>query len=148
ALELVRQADVHVEGGDGVLDVARALLDLDRGPDRLDAHLVDGELARVRGGLDVGDVLQVACFHGVDFSIPSKLLGHYVSNRFLDAGGIQAHRSKQATRVSMVDEAVGQTYNKYLFFITNFGQDLAHRRPGAGHGLVLLDGHQKIVSSR
>src|SRR2546427_9276108 len=38
ALEMVRQADVHVEHGDGVLHAARALLDAHRVADRLDAY--------------------------------------------------------------------------------------------------------------
>jgi len=47
-----------------MLHAARALLDLDRVADRLDADPVDRELARVGGALDVGDVVQVLGFHG------------------------------------------------------------------------------------
>src|SRR4029079_2297895 len=68
ALEVVRQGDVHVERGDRVLHAARALRDAHRVADRLDADLVDRELARIGQGLNVGDVLQVARFHGVDFT--------------------------------------------------------------------------------
>ena len=46
ALEMVRQAHVHVEGRDGVLDSARLFLDLHRVADRLDPDLIDREAAR------------------------------------------------------------------------------------------------------
>src|SRR5258706_12706321 len=65
---MVRQCDVHVEERHGVLGAARALHDPRRMPDRLDADLVDCELARVGQRLDVGNVLQVARLHGVDFT--------------------------------------------------------------------------------
>src|SRR5688572_9977567 len=68
ALEVVRQRDVHVERRDRVLGASGALHDPHRVADRLDADLVDRELARVGQGLDVRDVLQVARFHGVDFT--------------------------------------------------------------------------------
>jgi len=71
ALEVMRQSHVHVEERDRVLHAARALHDAHRVPDSLDADLVDGELAGIRARLDVGDVLQIAGFHGSDFNIPS-----------------------------------------------------------------------------
>jgi hypothetical protein len=55
ALEIVRQADVHVEHGDGVLHAGRFVLHLDRVADGLDADLVDRDVAGVGGVLDVGD---------------------------------------------------------------------------------------------
>ena len=47
ALEVVRQADVHVEDGDGVLDAACLVEHPHRVPDRLDADAVDGDAAGV-----------------------------------------------------------------------------------------------------
>ena len=67
SLELVRQADVHVERRDGVLHVARALGDADGMADRLDADLVDGELAPVLGALDVGNDKRIADVHEEPF---------------------------------------------------------------------------------
>ena len=55
ALEVMRQAHVHVEIGDSVLHAARALAHLDRMADGLDPDLVDGEPARVLGTLNVGN---------------------------------------------------------------------------------------------
>ena len=55
ALEMMRQAHVHVEVGDGVLHAAGTLTHLDRMADGLDADLVDGEPARVLRTLHVGD---------------------------------------------------------------------------------------------
>src|SRR3974390_135431 len=68
ALELVREADVHVEHRDGALGAARALRDLDRMADRLDTDLVDGELAPVLGLLDVGNGKRVTDIHGEPFA--------------------------------------------------------------------------------
>src|SRR5580704_19671500 len=53
ALEIVRQVHVHVEVGDRVLLAARPILDLYRMINVLDAHLVDGYLARVGMSLDI-----------------------------------------------------------------------------------------------
>ena len=55
ALEIVRQTNVHVEHGDGVLNAARFVLNLDRMANRLDTNFVDGDLAGVGGILNVGD---------------------------------------------------------------------------------------------
>ena len=55
ALEVLGQADVHVENGDRVLRAAAGLLDPDRVADRLDADLVDGQAPGVGGTLDVGN---------------------------------------------------------------------------------------------
>src|SRR5207249_3834626 len=52
---------------DGVLHVARALSDADGMADRLDADLVDGELAPVLGALDVGDDKRIADVHEEPF---------------------------------------------------------------------------------
>src|SRR5207248_10800641 len=54
ALLVVREGDVHVDGGDGVLVAAALAAQLHRVGDVLDAHAVDGDLARVLGGLHVG----------------------------------------------------------------------------------------------
>ena len=54
ALVVVRQADVHVEHGDGVLHAARAVEHLDRVTDGLDADPVDGDMARIGQILHVG----------------------------------------------------------------------------------------------
>ncbi len=55
ALEIVWQTDVHVEHGDGVLDTDRFILNLDWVANRLDAHLVDRNVARISGVLNVGN---------------------------------------------------------------------------------------------
>ena len=55
ALEIVRQTDVHVEHGDGVLDADRFVLHLDRVANRLDANLVDRNMSRISGVLNVGN---------------------------------------------------------------------------------------------
>jgi hypothetical protein len=55
ALEVVGQIDVHVEGGDRVLFAIAAIPYPDRMTDVLDANLVDGDLAGVGAGLDIGD---------------------------------------------------------------------------------------------
>ena len=55
ALEIMGQIDVHVEGGDGVLFALGAISHPYRMPDIFDAYLVDSDLARIRGVLDVGD---------------------------------------------------------------------------------------------
>src|SRR5215469_17108097 len=66
ALEVVRQAHVHVETGDGVLFARRAVLDAHGVADVLDAHAVDGQPPRVgvrlhvlhfgdAGACDLGD---------------------------------------------------------------------------------------------
>ena len=47
AFVVVRQADVHVEHGDGVLHAARAVEHLDRVADGLDADPIDGDMARI-----------------------------------------------------------------------------------------------------
>ena len=47
AFEVVRQADVHVEYGDGVLNATRAVENPNRVPDGLDADPIDGDLPRV-----------------------------------------------------------------------------------------------------
>src|SRR5262249_41011228 len=62
-LELVGQADVHVEHGNGILYAARAFGDPDRVADRLDADLIDGELTPVLGVLDVGDGERITGIH-------------------------------------------------------------------------------------
>jgi hypothetical protein len=49
------------------------------------------------------------------FYHPSKLLGYYVPDRFLDAGRIQPDGSKQSTGVAVVDESIGQAQYKHLF---------------------------------
>src|SRR5205823_2508545 len=56
ALEVVRQAHVHVETGDGVLLTRGSILDPHRVADVLDAHAVDGQLARVAARLHVLDL--------------------------------------------------------------------------------------------
>ncbi len=74
ALELVGQADVHVEHGDGILHTAGALCDLDRVANRLDADLVYGELAPVLGVLDIGDGERITDIHGEPFVTWGSLL--------------------------------------------------------------------------
>ena len=53
AFEIVRQVHVHVENADSVLDAAGAVGHQHRMADRLDADLVDGNVAGVRLTLDV-----------------------------------------------------------------------------------------------
>jgi hypothetical protein len=77
ALELVRQADVHVERRDGVLHFARALGDADGMADRLDPDLVDGELALVLGTLDVGDGERIADIHEERFVTLGSILEEF-----------------------------------------------------------------------
>jgi len=55
ALEVVRQVDVHVEAGHGVLLAAAFAPDPHRMQNVLDANLVDGDAAAVGAGLDVFD---------------------------------------------------------------------------------------------
>ncbi len=55
ALEVVRQVHVHVEGGHGVLLAGRAVLDLDRMADVLDADAVDRNPAGIGARLHVLD---------------------------------------------------------------------------------------------
>ena len=57
AFEIVRQVHVHVEIGDRVLLAARAVLDLDRVENVLDADAIDGNAARIGAALHV--------FHGL-----------------------------------------------------------------------------------
>jgi hypothetical protein len=64
ALEVVRQVDVHVEGGDGVLLAVAAVLDPHRVADVLDADLVDGDMPDVLAALHVGDVALGGCCFG------------------------------------------------------------------------------------
>src|SRR5258705_115753 len=56
ALEVVRQAHVHVEAGDSVLLARGSILDPHRVADVLDAHAVDGQFARVEARLHVLDL--------------------------------------------------------------------------------------------
>ncbi len=53
ALEIVGQSDIHVEGGNGVTYAATLVQHLERMPDVLDADLVDRQLARIGGALNV-----------------------------------------------------------------------------------------------
>ena len=55
ALEVMGQIHVHAKRGDGVLGAAGLVQHPNRMPDGLDAHLVDGDLARVRIVLHIGD---------------------------------------------------------------------------------------------
>src|SRR4029077_6131504 len=56
ALEVVRQAHVHVETGYRVLLARGSILDSHRVADVLDAHAVDGQFARVEARLHVLDL--------------------------------------------------------------------------------------------
>src|SRR5258706_2198626 len=142
AFELVRQAHVHVEAGDGVLDAARALHDAHRMADRLDADLVDRQLARVGRGLDIGNVVQIFRLHDAIIS-PSKLLGNYALNRFLDAGGVQPYRRQEFCGVAVVDEAVGQPQQQRAGL--RIRKDLQHRAARSAHDLVLFHGDDQLV---
>ena len=91
ALEVMGQANVHVEHGDGVLHAGRLVLDHDRVADGLDADLVDGYLARVRRILDVRDV----CVRGVHGLFFNELLwvgldAEFLLNRSYDANLVEA----------------------------------------------------------
>ena len=64
ALEIVRQIHVHVEIGHRLLFAARPILDLHRMINVLDAHFVDGYLARVGVSLDILHGLKLRLFGG------------------------------------------------------------------------------------
>ena len=53
ALKIMRQVDVHIEVGDGVLFTATAIPYAYRMTDVLDPHFVDGNVAGVRAVLNV-----------------------------------------------------------------------------------------------
>src|SRR5688500_6235031 len=80
----------------------------------------------------------------LSFYHPTKLLGHYVRNRLLDASGVQPDRCKQPAGIAVVDEAVRKSQKQNAFFAA--GQRLAHRGAGTAHHLVLFDGHQQLMA--
>jgi hypothetical protein len=87
--EMVRQIDVHAERGDGVLSAAGFVQHLHRMPNRFDADLVDGDVARVSVVLDIGDRLIFRaggegftyCFAGAHGEFPNSVVCRSISRR-------------------------------------------------------------------
>ena len=106
ALEIMGQADIHVEDSNGVLDAFRLVLHLDWVTDGLDANLVDGNLAGVGGILYVRDAVAVEgaheLFSRLDF-VGVRLHGAD------DAILVEAKLGKELALFAMVDELVGQS---------------------------------------
>src|SRR5688572_19696422 len=82
---------------------------------------------------------------GISFRSRAFMGSFYVRNGLLDALGIQPHRSKQPSRVAVIDEAVGQAEQQDLRLPL---QNLADRRARAAHDLVLLDRNKQFMVFR
>ena len=122
------------------------LHDAHRVADRLDADLVDRELARIVRGLDVGNVVQVFGFHGRHYNSRLNYSGIADANRFLDAFGVQPYRRQEFGRVAMVDEAVRQSQQQRPGI--RLRKHFQHGAARPAHDLVLFDGDDQLVRRR
>ncbi len=134
AFEIVRQIDVHVEIGDGVLFAAGAVLHLDRVIDVLDADFVDRNLTRVGMALHVLHGLHDWLLDG-DGDIHNFFSRRYAPNLRGRGDPVRQARCASKRQNSRNDQAVpgGETANSND--IRRFGRIwlTAGRRPAAGH---------------
>ena len=108
ALEIMRQAYVHVEVGDRMLHALGLVGDDDGVPDRLDANLVDGDLAAIGRRLHVGHASHGFFLLGHDgflvLGLFNKLLDTVTQRLYIETDGLV-----QIGGVPVLDKGIGQT---------------------------------------